>query len=270
MASLHPLLSLAAAGAGIALAAVVVTDTLGGGSEAAPGAERATDTAATSKGRDAAEDEAIRRALAGLRVQAPAEPAQPAPRAEAEAPPHGLALTGVAYFANGDAKNRAVIVASGRAGSYPTGTKLPGGAHLLRIDRDAAVIHWHGREEVLALAGAGPGKAPAEAPKTFVLSPVRIAQALSEPTFIERFSIFRRTARSGEEGMVVRENGSGAYLLAAGLRDNDIVLSVNDIPLDSPMKVGPALEDAARAGHASLRIERQGVLQTLDIRLPIL
>ncbi len=181
--------------------------------------------------------------------------------------PHGLTLTGIVFFEDDPARSRSVIAAAGGpAGSFAAGMTLPGGARLLKIGRDHAVIRWHGRDEPLFLTTA---PADRTAPQVFTLAPARLRQALDDRRFIERFAIFRRTARNGAPGLVVRERGSGAHLIAAGLRNDDIVLKVNDVPLDTPMKLAAALTRVSVDGRASILLEREGVVRTVQVRLPL-
>ena len=70
-----------------------------------------------------------------------------------------------------------------------------------------------------------------------------------------------------DDGLVVQHVRPGSGAAEVGLQPNDVIRSLNGVPVESPEAVRDALADLLPGDTVSLRIERDGAELTLDVAL---
>ncbi len=204
----------------------------------------------------------------------------PAPRVAQPLPETRLNLTLRGIVSSSDAHSGGAIIASGNGQEvyYSVGSTLPGGATLQSIFKDHVVLERNGRLEKLKLPRDIVGQTtsttrprrPANrltAPGTGSLAGLR-QQILSNPQqLLNVFSVEPYTNRGQFIGYRLRPGRDQSLFNRTGLRNGDIVTSINGIRLDTPAKAMTALRGLAQASEARLQIRRNGQPQSLRIDL---
>lgn len=164
----------------------------------------------------------------------------------------GLTLFGTRMSLGGAPGSAIIAGADGIQTSFTVGDEVAPGLRLLSVGFDFVLLGGNGAEQRLAMEGAEPpagteavaGAAPANAGGGGALTPANIrANVAFAP----------RTVNGRVTGLLVSPLGSPAFLQRAGLRDGDIITSVNGRAVADPSALLSQLSPGARL---SLTVER--------------
>lgn len=188
---------------------------------------------------------------------------------------------------SGEPKAMAIIEADKESDSYVVGATLPGGAKLVEVQRNQAVIEINGRRESLkvdldAPAPSSTGRATMSrnrnTAKTTSASSSGIREIGENRWLIPAEEADRarnninellRQARvepnivDGQtDGFVVRMIRPGSLFSMLGLQVGDILHDVNGVKLDTPEKALQIFQQLREAKQISISLDRQGAPQT--------
>lgn len=172
-------------------------------------------------------------------------PAGPAPEAT------GLTLFGTRVSYGGASASAIIAGADGVQNSVAVGDEVAPGVRLLSVGFDFVLVGGNGREQRLAMEGAEPPAgepAGAAAPTGASGSPAVTAAAIRA-----NIAFAPRTASGRITGLLVSPLGNPAFLTTAGLRDGDVITSVNGRPVSDPATLISQLTPGARI---SMSVER--------------
>lgn len=179
-----------------------------------------------------------------------------------------LVLVGV-FVADEAEASSALIARSGQQPDlYSVGDQLPGGATLLEVHADRAVIRRAGLRELVRFA-----EPRSIAPAAFSRSPNQASSQAqpSEPTFREAIATYRAEIdenptsaleRLGVEPVMAGQpqgytlGNQPAVLARTGLRAGDVVLSVNGRPVGNVNEDRLELDNVVAQGRARLEVKR--------------
>lgn len=180
-----------------------------------------------------------------------------------------LNLTLVGIVASSDAANSTAVIASGRDQAlYQIDDKLPVGnkVTLAKVAHDRVILNNNGNFEALWLYTeadfkvnynyASSQSAPEEMREepqeiTAKIKPSEVPKSLSE---VVRFSVHREEGQM--VGFRIRPGKNRELFEQLGLEANDIVTSVNGIPIDSPQAIRDNYQQLKTAISADLEIRR--------------
>jgi general secretion pathway protein C len=216
------------------------------------------------------------------------------------APATQLQLTLFGTVADADPKQGLAVVGDPSTGehAYRVGDTLPGGAILDAVYPDRIVLMHEGVQETLALklaqpAAAQPGAVspsaaspggsrpprPADA-NAGTVSPVftppignidlsKVQQQYNaDPAAIARQVNAQPVFENGRMTGVRLNGGPDATLIAQlGLQPNDIVTSINNVPLDSPGRVQQVIDSVQKSSRVTVTINRDGKPTTLSVNV---
>jgi general secretion pathway protein C len=217
-----------------------------------------------------------------------------------EAPDTHLNLKLRGVIATGDPTSARAIIADGRGveNSYAIGKSLPGNAVLREIYADRVILEYRGRLETLRL----PKEDSNLIQTTQVGSSNRALSQSHRPGYFPRVIPNHTVRNAGTSALLrqyredlinnpqnlmnlvtvapVTDAGTGklkgyrihpgkdkALLGKFGLRNGDVVTSVNGVSLDNPIKALEIMRDLSSASSVSLDIERNGVMQSLSFEV---
>lgn len=200
-----------------------------------------------------------------------------------KAPETQLNLTLRGVLTAGEGQGFAFIVASGTGETvYTPGQTLPGNARLERVYQDRVLLSRDGSLETLWLdrAGAasaatrtpsrrqGGGAAPdfdrARAAATARELRTRLREQPSELMRAVRFDPHEQNGRL--QGFRVQPRGEARELLRGlGLTRNDVLTSINGIPLDDRSRLGEVVQALRTAGEARVQFLRDGERRSITI-----
>jgi general secretion pathway protein C len=154
--------------------------------------------------------------------------------------------------------------AAGLQTSFATGEEIMAGVTLHSVAFDHAVISNNGALEKLyldqsvdaPLVGTGPSPGQAAAPaRSAPSSPVAAGSGikLTAETAARNIGLAARNENGKVTGLVVSARDDGAVLKAAGLREGDIIVSVNGRPVSAPADLAKSLRPGA---SVSVEVER--------------
>lgn len=203
----------------------------------------------------------------------------------AEAPETQLNLTLLGTLA-GEIETQGMAIIADEAGhqaGYEAGDELPGGATLREIYADRVVLERGGIRESLRLersdAASSNSSQSSGGPRPGTSAPLGAGSGVDwEALRNQRRADPQALARLGQNirALPFTENGKpiGVRLMATrdasmltnvGLRSSDIVLAVNDIPLNDPSRQPELLGLLQGGSNFRVRIRRNGREMTLDI-----
>lgn len=189
----------------------------------------------------------------------------------------------------------AVLDDHGTQELYRVGTELPGGARLISVKADAAVLMASGRmielklnDESAPAAQASAAARPAPAPGRpfasgrsagpdlgqfarqtaegqFVVDRDAVQESIASPKRIMTDArLLPKTGPDGSQiGFVIKEIKPGGVYENLGLQDGDILMAVNGLKLSSPETALQAFSALQGMSNIQLDIERDGARSTL-------
>jgi general secretion pathway protein C len=242
-------------------AAVIVTRLAGSGAAALPRNPVAT----ASASRPALD-------LAGLsrgHLFGTAPPPPPVNDANAPATNMPLVLTGI--MASTDPKNGLAIIGTTATNAkvYPVGERVPGNAQVHAIYPDRVLLERNGTIEALLLPskfGAG-GAAPALRGGPTALD--RMQRVISnEPGLISDVLRPQPVFAEGKlRGYRVYPGRNARAFAALGLRNGDLVLSVNGTALDDPTRGNDIFSTLGNSDQAHVTVMRNGQQQDITLNM---
>ncbi|MGA0805146.1 MAG: type II secretion system protein N [Pseudohongiellaceae bacterium] len=182
-----------------------------------------------------------------------------------------LPLTLRGTVASSDPKAARAIIAEGdRQAVAVPGEQLPistQGVSLIEVAVDHIIIDNNGRRETLWISDSAASSPATSAAATVAVaepgaSTVPVAGLGLPPVFAEAASFQLHQTPDGREGLLARAKGDGRLFRRLGMRNDDIVLSVNQYSvLDSALAA--ALQQSLReGGNIQLQLLRDG--QTIN------
>lgn len=218
----------------------------------------ATGIVSTTSTPDSAADEtfaAIRRAaLFG----------DPAPSDPNAVNPTSLPLQLAGVLAERDpARGQALIGESGSPPRvYAVGAALPAGASLQAVYPDRVLIDRGGVTESLALPRRTLAPLPGPTP------PAPANPAAASPGDLGALLRWQVVVRPGQTAGLRVYPGNDARIFAElGLRAGDLVLAINDVPLEDPANAEQFLRTLTGAPESTLTVERDGREERLSVNL---
>lgn len=221
------------------------------------------------------------RIVAGRLFGEPAEAKGGAAPLPEEAPETQLNLTlrGVLTVGAGDGF---AFIATGRAGEsvYTPGQALPGNARLERVYGDRVLLSrngaletlWLDRDESAARRSTSRRQDDGVTQRFDSDRAARTARDLrarlrEEPAELMRAVQFEPYEHNGKlHGYRVLPRGDATELLRGlGLTPDDVVTSINGIPLDDRRRLGEVVQALRTADEASVRFLRDGTTQSINI-----
>lgn len=198
---------------------------------------------------------------------------QAPPATGADAPLTSMRLVLAGVVPHSDEKRGLAMI-----GATPTtlemkqiGDALPGGAKLHAVHVDRVLLDRGGVIEALLLPelAAVSFTAPPPATNTAALSIGRVEQAIrSNPGIIGQ--VMHRTpvfADGRLRGMRVSPGPNAAAFTRLGLRNNDLVTSINGVELNDEARSRDVFDSLSGAAEARVTVERNGTTQ--DLVLPL-
>jgi general secretion pathway protein C len=202
--------------------------------------------------------------IALLSTYDPFSAATASPALAAAAP---AALTGFTLFGTrmsvGRAPGSAIIAGpDGIQNSYSVGEEITPGVRLLGVGFDFVLVGGNGSEQRLAMEGADPP--PGAAPPGVAGAGAAGGGALTPAAIRANVAFAPRTAGGRVTGLLVSPLGDPAFLARTGLRDGDVITSVNGRPVNDPSALLSQLSPGARL---SLTVERGASTSSVALSL---
>ena len=188
----------------------------------------------------------------------------------------GIVLNGI--LALGDAGFALVSVNGQPQEPFSVGQEITGGAILRKLYRDRIIIERQGAFEAVLLDGASnsepdrPFTAPAEpAPggnaaggRNFAVTRAVIDKHLRDP---QTFQNAGQIVPNPGGGFMVRQIQPDSLYAQYGLRQGDVIRSVNGTPLNTPSDVMQAYQQVSNQPNIQIDIGRGGRPETLNYSL---
>ncbi|HEV2700708.1 MAG TPA: type II secretion system protein GspC [Steroidobacteraceae bacterium] len=198
-----------------------------------------------------------------------APPPPPVDDANAPATNMPLVLTGI--IAATDPKNGLAIIgtSANNAKIYPVGDRVPGNATVHAVYIDRVLLERNGTLEALMLprkyggGGPAPGLAPAASPLD------RMQRLISnEPGLISDVLRPQPVFADGKlRGYRVYPGQNAKAFASLGLRNGDLVLSVNGTPLDDPNRGNDIFASLGNSDQARVTVMRNGQQQDITLNM---
>lgn len=213
------------------------------------------------------------------------------PKAQAkplEAPDTKLKLKLHGVLASDDPNFARAIIADarGKEDAYAVEDALPGNAVLKEIYADRIILQYRGQLETLRLprdnklaagsrvtrSAARRGSAPAGVNTTetsAMLRQYRDALVTDPQSVMDllRAEPVRDRATGRVKGYRIRPGRDRQMLGRFGLRDGDIVTSINGVSLDNPLKALELMRDVSSMTQINLDVERNGAAQSFSFQI---
>lgn len=180
-----------------------------------------------------------------------------------------------------EAESLALIAKDGNdEAPYRIGDDVTPGVNLQAIFSDRVILSRNGQLETLRLDKDAPSNAdvinavasaaPAEEGSpaaAAMLSQIR-SQVLTDPSKAANFiRIQPISSDAGVTGYRVYPGAERDAFNASGLKPGDVVTAINGTPLNNPAQALQLLQSLSTASSASLAIERNGAIQSVNISL---
>lgn len=183
---------------------------------------------------------------------APVQPgvAAPAPTVS------GLTLFGTRMSLGGAPGSAIIAAADGVQNSYAVGDEVSPGVRLLSVGFDFVLLGGNGAEQRLAMEGADPPATTTPAPAGSAVAGL----ALTPAALRNNVALAPRIVAGRVSGLLVSATGNPAVLGRAGLRDGDVITSVNGRPvtdaaaLQSQLNPGTSLSLTVQRGGGSVPV----------------
>lgn len=177
----------------------------------------------------------------------------------------------------------ALIDSAGKSLLLHLGDTAPGGGRVVAIERSALHLRYdNGREESIPLRDA-PLLGDASVPAAGGARPSAIRATGGNRYSIPRQEVEKARANIGEllkqarlepnivsgqtHGFVVRMIRPESILASLGLKLGDVVMEVNNVPLDTPEKALQIFQQLREARHIALNLERNGAPMSFEYDL---
>jgi len=196
--------------------------------------------------------------------------------APADAPQTQLDLELKGLFAVGDGDGFAIIVAGNSSEAvFAPGDRLTGNARVAGVYPDRVLLRRNGELEALWLgdpdeADRGGGEPPATSTREISRTARDLRrQLLNNPARLSRMVRFQPYRSNGElQGFRLRPRGGYEDLLAElGIRPDDVITEINDIPLNDPSRGREALNTLRDARRVEVRFMRDGDSRRMTLEL---
>lgn len=183
-----------------------------------------------------------------------------------------LAQAGYRLFGvrTGPAPSAILLGPDGRQMSHGLGDTVGPDVTLIAVAADHVILRQGGRDHRLTFSDEPPPTPDAPPPETVSLSPDAAAAAaamgISPPTQDVYGAALRPQVRDGRvEGYVWRRGAQGGALSAAGLREGDVIVSVNGEAMQTDERVGELSQALASGDPVMIQYRRGG--QTYNVTL---
>ncbi|WP_176758747.1 type II secretion system protein GspC [Thiohalorhabdus denitrificans] len=189
-----------------------------------------------------------------------------------------LTLKGILARQEGTQKVALIASGEGEEGVYRVGDSLPGGAEILRIEPRRVILRRNGVTEALNLevtelegrasrqgsAGSGSGIRK-EGANRRVVSRRTVRQNLENlPSLLRQAKAVPHRVNGEPAGFRIVNIQSGSIYEDLGLREGDVVKSVNGQDIRTPSDALGAYRELKNADEYKVRLERDGQEQTLN------
>lgn len=150
--------------------------------------------------------------------------------------------------------------------------EMIGSARLIRVTRNTAVLSTNGRELVMrvkdateGLSAAGQRFTPAAPGRDISVSRQEVTQNLSDLTAIMSQAVVRPHLKDGvQEGYIITNIAGGSIYERLGLRNNDVIVDVNDKPISTADDLFQLVGVMQSGGSISVNLIRNGKSETLN------
>ena len=198
-------------------------------------------------------------------------PPPPPPVNDANAPPTNMPLVLSGIMATTDPKNGLAIIGTTgtNAKVYPVGERVPGNAQVHAIYPDRVLLERNGSIEALLLpskfTGGGAGPAFRAGPSALD----RMQRVISnEPGLISDVLRPQPVFAEGKlRGYRVYPGRNARAFAALGLRNGDLVLSVNGTALDDPTRGNDIFSSLGNSDQAHVTVMRNGQQQDITLNM---
>jgi general secretion pathway protein C len=197
-------------------------------------------------------------------------PPPPPPVNDANAPPTNMALVLSGIMATTDPKNGLAIIGTTATNAkvYPVGERVPGNAQVHAIYPDRVLLERNGTIEALLLPSKFTGNgAPAFRAGPSALD--RMQRVISnEPGLISDVLRPQPVFAEGKlRGYRVYPGRNARAFAALGLRNGDLVLSVNGTALDDPTRGNDIFASLGSSDQAHVTVMRNGQQQDITLNM---
>lgn len=188
-------------------------------------------------------------------TQAQASAVSPAPAVT------GLVLFGTRTLVGAVPASAIIAGTDGVQNSYVVGDEIAPGVRLLSVGFDFVLVGAQGSEQRLVMEGADP---PAEAAPVTPQVAGGGSVALTPASLRENVGLAPRLVNGRINGFLVSASGNPAVLNRAGLRDGDVITSVNGRPVTDAAALQSQLSPGA---SLSLTVERGAGVVPVSVTL---
>jgi len=197
-------------------------------------------------------------------------PPPPPPVTDANAPPTNMPLILTGIMASTDPKDGLAIIGTTATNAkvYPVGERVPGNAQVHAIYPDRVLLERNGTIEALLLPSKFTGGgAPALRPGPSALD--RMQRVISnEPGLISDVLRPQPVFAEGKlRGYRVYPGRNARAFAALGLRNGDLVLSVNGTALDDPTRGNDIFSSLGNSDQAHVTVMRNGQQQDITLNM---
>ena len=198
--------------------------------------------------------------------QAPAPP----PVNDANAPETNMPLVLTGIIAATDPKNGLAIIGTSASNAkiYPVGERVPGNARVHAVYVDRVLLERNGSLEALMLPRKfGGGAGPAAGPGPTALD--RVQRAISnEPSLLSDVLRPQPVFAEGKlRGYRVYPGQNAKAFASLGLRNGDLVLSINGTALDDPTRGNDIFASLGNSDQARVTVMRNGQQQDINLNM---
>ncbi len=200
-------------------------------------------------------------------------PPAPPPVNDANAPPTNMPLVLTGIMAATDPKNGLAIIGTTATNAkvYPVGERVPGNAQVHAIYPDRVLLERNGTIEALLLPSkfAANGANPAPPLRAGPSALDRMQRVISnEPTLVSDVLRPQPVFADGKlRGYRVYPGRNARAFAALGLRNGDLVLSINGTALDDPTRGNDIFSSLGSSDQAHVTVMRNGQQQDITLNM---
>ncbi|HXS27123.1 MAG TPA: type II secretion system protein GspC [Steroidobacteraceae bacterium] len=158
---------------------------------------------------------------------------------------------------------------SGAANVYVVGDNVPGGARLHAVYDDRVLLDRNGSLESLMLPKQVQGEATAPIPTRTSFPAERVRELITQNPAVIADVIRPQPVFAGgkQRGYRVYPGRNRQAFLRLGLRPGDLVVAINDTPLDDPARGEEIFGTLASSSEARVTVMRNGRQQDLTLNM---